>query len=301
MQDLDYDWLDDRVNFLIDANIADKVTQDVRLSLVPQEDFTPFQRDQFAWYVHTEAPDLSDMFTLLLEAEVDDYGYPDGEVLRRLDDQRKPGYFDVRLQSFTARPATAHLIGRLYGNQHDIDPLDRVVARLSLVGIRKNKKLGFSRRALVEALQIEMHGDFRTAFFLIFTLVDKMVSDAFKNFLATLPKEVQDKALYLELGNKFAVAAKQQGVDPGKHALWSPAKTLFDKLNKKRNTVAHALESSKFRREDVTHALWLYLAVEAILSGTAASAKELRRLYRAKAKAAARRNSNNKSRRRRQV
>lgn len=279
MQKIDYGWIEDRFKFLVNAKIADQITHDINLSLMPHDDYTPFQRDHIAWYVHTEETDLSNVLALLLQAEVDDYGYHTKEGLTRQDDQREPGYFDVRLHSFSARPATVHLIGRLYGNQHDTDPLDRVVARTSLVGIKKNKKLGFSKRALVEALQIEAHEDFRTAFFLIFTLVDKMVADDYKSFLTTLPKEVQEKALYLELGSKFAVAAKQKGIDPGKHALWSPTKTLFDALNKKRNAVAHALGGTKFRKEDVTQALWLYLAVDAILKGTAASAKELKKLY----------------------
>lgn len=50
----------------------------------------------------------------------------------------------------------------------------------------------------------------------------------------------------------------------------------------------HALGNAKFRKDDVTHALWLYFAVDAILAAIAASAKELSTLYRAKPKLPAR-------------
>lgn len=268
MQKIDLSWCEDRLKLLAKAEILEFVAKRQPINLMPDHDLVSYQGGREIDYVIRDKINLSNTYTRIFSFDMIDYGYDfdDGAGLH-LPSDGDVAHFQVGVDRISYRDATIELIGKLYGGSYDMGSSNNPVVDIEFIGLRKHKKVGFYWRLVLDALHYDADSDYRMAFFIIFSSIERLVIDYYMdNIHAGLYPEFRGPLKYIALEDKLKVVARSLCmVDLKNIPLWASMFTVFQELTDRRNQIAHSLKGKDFRSADVDRVFWLFLVLHAFM------------------------------------
>lgn len=282
MQRIDLSWCENRLELLSKAKILDFVKKRLPLDLMPDYDLTSYQGNREIEYVLREKIRLNNTFTRIYSFDMISYGYNinDGEELT-LPNKRELGHFRFDVDRINYRSSNIELVGKLFGGSYEIGSMNNPVVEAEFIGLRKNKKIGFYWRLVLDALLYDLESDYKMAFFIIFSSIERLVIDYYMNKIhVDLYPEFRGPLKNIALEDKLKVVARSLGTRDLKDIpLWTSMFSMFKDLTDRRNQIAHSLKGKQFRSVDVSRVFWLFLVLNSFINFNCRSMKDVTKHY----------------------
>jgi len=268
MQKIDFNWCYDVVDALVRCDVLTKAEEELVLSFEIDSDSTRYEGGIEKEYALSESVNFSKVYKYIFSASITNYGYKfsrDGDL--QMPGHDSLGRFKVEIRNIETHNAIVNLKGSLYGSSCDLAGFNNPIVNCSVIGLKKNKRLGFYWRIVANAAIYHINKDYRMAFFLLFTATERVIIEKFEGDIYNkLYPEFKGPIKHLALVDKLKVLMRSTGTDDlQKIPIWAKLKRVFDELAAKRHGVAHSLRGRYVGLRDVQRCLWLYFVINGMI------------------------------------
>lgn len=245
------------------------------LNLHPDSDLIKHDKHVDKDYMVEDALDLHDDYPFILNARLDDYGYPNGKILLKEFGAFRGIKYD--LSSLDQRRSKIYLRGVLTGSypEMDIDIVCRV--KIHAIDGEEYAELELHESLAIEGYLLEQETNYKLALFMYFSAVESILRNIIEELKKDASKEDAKKLEHYSLNEKAKIAGKYIfGVDDLKQLpIWGSLMGLLKSSTILRNKIAHAQKMHAVTREDADMAAALYIITQHIFIRKASSMSDI--------------------------
>lgn len=232
------------------------------LNLYPDPDLIKHDKHVDKDYMVEDTLDLHGDYPFILNARLEDYGYPDGRNLLKEFSAFRGINYDFG--SLDQRRSKIHLRGVLTGGYPEMD-ID-IVCRVNVHAIDSENyaELELHESLAIEAYLLEQETNYKLALFMYFSAAESILRNIMEELKKYVSNEEAKKIEHCALNEKAKIAGKHTfKVDDLKQLpIWGSLMGLLKSSTLLRNKIAHPQKAQTITREDADMAAALYIITQ---------------------------------------
>ncbi|MEN5243192.1 hypothetical protein [Pseudomonas atacamensis] len=219
------------------------------LNLHPDSDLIKHDKHVDKDYVVEDTLDLNDDYPFILNARLDDYGYPNGKNLFKEFSAFRGIRYD--LGSLDQRRSKINLRGVLTGSYPEMD-ID-IVCRVKIHAINSDDyaELELHESLAIEGYLLEQETNYKLALFMYFSAAESILRNIIEELKKDASKEEAKKLEHYALAEKAKIAGKYifEVDDLKQLPIWGSLMGLLKSSTNLRNKITHAQKTHTITRE----------------------------------------------------
>lgn len=257
-------------------------TERMPLEVEPDLDIHDYGGTSEKEYFFRSTLSFAKKYKFILSADLEDYGYVDGENLSQAMNREGTGRLNLRLDSAGLHGLSVTLEGTVNASSSEFgnDDIERV-ADIKLVAVKKTSSLDIFQELLLEAYSLELERKYRVSFFSYFAALEAFVTSELLIVKADIFKELHNALEHLALDEKLSVLAKNAHSLPElkNMKLWGDFCGLFRKLKDKRNDIAHGKGVVDIKHADVQDIFLVIFVLNSIVNQKHTEFSQIQNFY----------------------